>query len=64
MTKHEIASQIGLIFPELTWKLPAARKPWHAEPHNQTTFDAIALGLTYFARFEPPGSAADGVTQP
>jgi hypothetical protein len=49
-TKYQIASRIALMFPELTWKLPAARKPWQTEPHNQTIFDAIALGLTYFAR--------------
>ena len=64
MTKHEIASQIALRFPELTWKLPAARKPWQTEPHNQTIFDAIALGLTYCARFGPLQSETGRVTQP
>jgi hypothetical protein len=63
-TKYEIASRIALMFPELTWKLPAARKPWQTEPHNQTIFDAIALGLTYFARSGMAQLESDQNSQP
>jgi hypothetical protein len=50
-TKDEIAAQVALLFPELTWKLPSVRKTWESEHHNMTLFDAIALGITYLARF-------------
>src|SRR5437899_6990546 len=63
-TKYEIASRIALMFPELTWKLPAARKPWQTEPHNQTIFDAVALALTYFARSRTAQLESDQRNQP
>jgi hypothetical protein len=51
-TKNGIAAQVALLFPELAWRLPPVRKTWESEHNNMTTFDAIALGLTYLARFE------------
>ncbi|PYP85996.1 MAG: hypothetical protein DMG65_19620 [Candidatus Angelobacter sp. Gp1-AA117] len=49
--KDAIASQIALLFPELTWKLPPVRKTWMSEHHNTTIFDAVALGLTHLTQF-------------
>jgi hypothetical protein len=51
-TRHAVASRIALLFPELAWKLPPARKPWQSEPHNLAVFDALALALAYRARYE------------
>lgn len=50
-SKYRIAGLIGNIFPELAWKLPPKRKHYHPEHHSMPVFDAISLGLTYFARF-------------
>lgn len=44
--KRGISSAIVLLFPELVWRLPRARRPWEAERHSQPVFDAIALGIT------------------
>ncbi len=45
--KYAIASFLANRFPELSWKLPPRRKPWHPEPWNLCLFDAVALGLAY-----------------
>lgn len=50
-SKYKIAGLISRIFPELAWKLPPKRKNYHPEHHSMPVFDAISLGLTYFARF-------------
>lgn len=51
-SKYKIAGLIAEMFPEVAWKLPPSRKNWQPEHHNMPTFDAIALGLTYFANSE------------
>lgn len=51
VTKCQIASQVALLFPELTWTLPPVRKSWMSEHHSMTIFGAVALGLAYFGRF-------------
>ena len=51
-TKEAIAHEVALTFPQLTWKLPPARKAWANEAHVMTVFDAVALGLAYLARLE------------
>jgi hypothetical protein len=43
--KYDIAQSLARIFPELTWQVPPARKPWESEHHRMSIFDAIALGL-------------------
>lgn len=47
-TKYEIACNLTVIFPELLWKLPPKRKLYESEHPSMTTFDAIALGFTYW----------------
>lgn len=48
-SKDEIATFIAGWFPEVEWKLPPRRKNWHPEHHAMTIFDAISVGLAYFA---------------
>lgn len=50
-SKYTIAALIAGLFPELAWKLPPYRKNWQPEHHNMAIFDAVSLGLTYFARY-------------
>ena len=50
ITKYEIAAHIAALFPDLTWKLPPTRKFYENEHHNASIFDAVSLGLTYFAQ--------------
>ena len=47
--KHEVAQAIARRFPELAWHLPKRRRAWDSEAPNQVVFDAVALGLRYFA---------------
>jgi hypothetical protein len=57
-SKHEIASALARIFPELRWTLPPERQLGDPEHSRMTVFDAIALGLAYWqhscARLPPP----------
>jgi hypothetical protein len=46
--KDEIASLIAQLLPELSWKLPPARKTWQHEHKNMPIFDAAALALAHF----------------
>jgi hypothetical protein len=48
-TKHEIATVLAGWFEELSWRLPLRRKPWQSERHNMVIFDAVALGVVFFA---------------
>jgi hypothetical protein len=56
VSKHQIASVIARIFPELQLKLPVARRAWEPERHSMIVFDSIAAGLAYL---QP-----DGVGEP
>lgn len=49
MNKYERAKIVADRFPELSWHLPRARKPWQSEPLKIMIFDAAALGIAYFA---------------
>jgi hypothetical protein len=51
-TKHEIASVLADWFEELSWKLPPKRKPWQSERHATALFDAVAVGVAFFAASE------------
>jgi len=41
-TKHEIASAVARLLPELAWQLPRKRKPWESEHYRMAIFDAAA----------------------
>jgi len=47
-TKHEIASTVARLLPELAWQLPRKRKPWESEHYRASIFDAAA-GLVVHA---------------
>ena len=47
-SKHEIASMLAQMFPELLCKLPPERKIWESEHPIMTMFDAVALGFAYW----------------
>jgi len=47
-TKHQIAGEIVVRFPELGAHRPRVRKPWMSEDERQAMFDAAALALTLF----------------
>jgi hypothetical protein len=49
-SKHEIASTLVKLFPELRWKLPAKRRTWEKEHFRMTLFDAVALGVASCGR--------------
>lgn len=49
-SKHEIASMLTQMFPELLWKLPPKRRVWESEHPIMTMFDAVALGFAYWQR--------------
>jgi hypothetical protein len=51
-TKHQIASVLAEWFEDLAWKLPPKRRPWEGEHHNSVIFDAVAVGVTFFAQIE------------
>ena len=44
-TKHEIATAIAGLFPELEPHVPRPRKPWMSEDERMNVFDAVALAL-------------------
>jgi|SRR5215469_4043423 len=47
--KHETASRLAKLFPQLTWRLPPPRRTWQSERRSMALFDAVAYGMTYFA---------------
>jgi D-alanyl-D-alanine carboxypeptidase len=49
-SKHEIASMLAEMFPELRCKLPPKRRLWDNEHPIMTMFDAVALGFAYWQR--------------
>ena len=50
MTKHQMATLLAELLPDLAWNLPLKRKPWESEDYRMSIFDAAALGVVYFAR--------------
>lgn len=46
--KHEVASGLATIFPQLAWRLPPRRRAWQSERRSMALFDAVAYALTYF----------------
>jgi hypothetical protein len=48
--KHERARILVASFPALADRLPPKRKTWQSEHYQMSIFDAVALGMAYFAR--------------
>ncbi|MEM7106504.1 MAG: hypothetical protein AAF502_25490 [Bacteroidota bacterium] len=48
LNKHEIACTIAENFKDIQAKVPEKRKLWMPEGYHMSTFDAIALVITYF----------------
>jgi hypothetical protein len=46
-SKHQIAVVLTREFPELSWKLPPARKIWIKEDSRMAIFDALAGAIAY-----------------
>jgi hypothetical protein len=59
-TKHEIASTMARLLPELAWQLPRKRKPWESEHYRMAIFDAAA-GVVVHA-FVAPTEFTDNLT--
>jgi len=58
-TNQHIATSMAECFPEIAWKLPPARKPWHTEDWRMLLFDAVALGFAYFGITLSPDAARE-----
>lgn len=54
-TKHERASVIAELFPEIGWKLPPEREAWQSEYYAMSIFEAAETALTYL---NPPRKTA------
>lgn len=48
-TKYAVAEAVARKFPMLALRLPPKRKAWMSEDARQSLFDAVALGIVYFA---------------
>lgn len=48
--RDDIAEQIVMVFPELVARLPLRRKKWQPERRGMVIFDAVAVGMVYWAR--------------
>lgn len=49
-TKHDIAQAIAKRIPAFAIRIPPVRKPWMSQDSRQSLFDAVALGLVFYAR--------------
>jgi len=61
ITKHEIASTVARLLPELAWQLPRKRKPWESQQYRMAIFDAAAgvIACTPVSQKESPGNSAN-----
>lgn len=50
MTKHQMATLLAELLPDLAWKLPPKRKLWESEDYRMSIFNAAALGVVYFRK--------------
>ena len=58
-SKHEIASGLTEVFPELVWQLPPKRKIWETEHFRMVIFDAVALGFAHWIRYSERDPTAE-----
>ncbi len=47
-TKHQIATTIAELLPELALQLPPFRKPWMPEDERMSIFDAASFAFTFY----------------
>lgn len=61
-TKYGVAEAVARAMPMLAPRLPPKRKAWMSEDARQSLFDAVALGIVYFASVArtTPGSGVGG----
>jgi hypothetical protein len=52
-SKHQIASTLATLFPDLRSVLPPKRRSWQSEDYRMSIFDAAALGTAYFEQQRP-----------
>ena len=52
-TKYAVAEAVAREVPMLAPRLPPKRKAWMSEDARQSLFDAVALGIVYFANVAP-----------
>jgi hypothetical protein len=52
-SKNQRATLIARHLPELSWKLPPARKRWKSEDRRMAVFDAAATALVFMNRSPP-----------
>jgi len=45
--RQQIVSLLSGAFPDLEWRTPRPRKPWHSEDRRMAIFEAAALGACY-----------------
>ncbi len=57
-TKHQIATRLGELLPELLPLLPPRRRPWEAERERMNVFDAAGLALVAIQSNVPEQLAA------
>jgi hypothetical protein len=58
--KHEFASFLAQLFPQLAWRVPPRRRLWQSERRCMAIFDAVAYGITYFGPTPYPEIAKEG----
>jgi Holliday junction resolvasome RuvABC endonuclease subunit len=52
-TKHQIATTIASLLPELSPRIPPFRKPWMSEDYRMAIFDAVSFTLTFYYAKNP-----------
>jgi hypothetical protein len=57
-TKHQIATALTLLFPELLQHLPRKRKPWQSEDERMSLFAAAGMALVVAGAAEDKQHAA------
>ena len=62
--RYEIACSLSHLYPELSARLPPARRLWEPEHSSMIMFDAVALGQSYWLQqseclFSPQEADAD-----
>lgn len=60
-TKYEIALAIAKHIPALSFQVPPVRRIWMSEDPRQGLYDAAALGLAYYGRFDAASGALPAI---
>ena len=59
-TKHQVATVVAQLFPELRWKLPPKRKLWQKEHYRIVIFEAVAVGHVYWHQLDVHSPMVEG----